>query len=123
MVEYSADVGNGLHEHERVTFFTAQARRKTLVIVPNPAEVEDTRWISPKELAREIASKSPLAIHGSKVMINYARDHSIADGLDYVATWQAGMFNPTVDLYESFRARQEKRDPVYDDLLPARKAM
>jgi enoyl-CoA hydratase len=75
------------------------------------------------ELAREIASKSPLAIHGSKVMINYARDHSIADGLDYVATWQAGMFNPTVDMYESFRAKQEKRDPVYDDLLPARKAM
>lgn len=75
------------------------------------------------ELAREIASKSPLAVHGSKVMINYARDHSIADSLDYVATWQAGMFNPTVDMYESFRAKQEKRDPVYEDLLPARKAM
>jgi len=75
------------------------------------------------ELAREIAAKSPLAVHGSKVMINYARDHSIADGLDYIATWQAGMFNPTVDMYESFRAKQEKRDPVYEDLLPARKAM
>ena len=75
------------------------------------------------ELAREIASKSPLAVHGSKVMINYARDHSIADSLDYVATWQAGMFNPTVDMHESFRAKQEKRDPVYEDLLPARKAM
>jgi enoyl-CoA hydratase len=75
------------------------------------------------ELAREIASKSPLAVHGSKVMINYARDHSIADGLDYIATWQAGMFNPTADMYESFRAKQEKRDPVYEDLLPARKAM
>ncbi|MEQ1754780.1 MAG: enoyl-CoA hydratase-related protein [Micropepsaceae bacterium] len=74
-------------------------------------------------LAAEIASKSPLAVHGSKVMINYARDHSIADGLDYIATWQAGMFNPTADMFESFRARQEKRDPVYDDLLPARKAM
>jgi isopentenyl-diphosphate delta-isomerase len=56
VVEYSADVGNGLHEHERVTFFTAQARRETLVIAPNPAEVEDTRWISPAELAREIAA-------------------------------------------------------------------
>ncbi|MFN9161265.1 MAG: crotonase/enoyl-CoA hydratase family protein [Alphaproteobacteria bacterium] len=75
------------------------------------------------ELAREIAARSPLAVHGSKVMINYARDHSIADGLDYVATWQSGMFNPTVDMYESFRAKQEKRDPVYEDLLPARKAM
>ena len=75
------------------------------------------------ELAREIASKSPLAVHGSKVMINYARDHSIADSLDYIATWQAGMFNPTVDMHESFRAKQENRDPVYEDLLPARKAM
>lgn len=75
------------------------------------------------DIAREIASKSPLAVHGSKVMINYARDHSIADGLDYVATWQAGMFNPTSDMFESFRAKQEKRDPVYEDLFPVRKAM
>jgi enoyl-CoA hydratase len=75
------------------------------------------------EIAREIASKSPLAVHGSKVMINYARDHSIADGLDYVATWQSGMFNPTSDMFESFRAKQEKRDPVYEDLFPVRKAM
>ena len=75
------------------------------------------------ELAREIASKSPLAVHGSKVMINYARDHSINDGLDYIATWQAGMFNPTADMMESFKAKQEKRTPVYADLLPLRKAM
>ncbi len=45
-------------------------------------------------LAKEIAEKSPLAVHGSKVMINYARDHSTADGLDYIAIWQAGMYNP-----------------------------
>ena len=75
------------------------------------------------ELAREIASKSPLAVHGSKVMINYARDHSIRDGLDYIATWQAGMFNPTVDMMESFKAKQEKRTAHYADLLPLRKAM
>jgi enoyl-CoA hydratase len=75
------------------------------------------------DLAREIAQKSPLAVHGSKVMINYARDHSINDGLDYIATWQAGMFNPTADMMESFKAKQEKRDPVYLDLLPLRKAM
>jgi len=75
------------------------------------------------ELAREIASKSPLAVHGSKVMINYARDHSINDGLDYIATWQAGMFNPTADMMESFKAKQEKRTPEYADLLPLRKMM
>jgi enoyl-CoA hydratase len=75
------------------------------------------------EIAGEIATKSPLAVHGSKVMINYARDHSIADGLDYIATWQAGMFNPTADMMESFKAKQEKRAPAFDDLLPLRKAM
>ena len=74
-------------------------------------------------VAEEIAAKSPLAVHGSKVMINYARDHSIADGLDYIATWQAGMYNPAADMMESFKAKSEKREPVYDDLLPLRKAM
>ena len=75
------------------------------------------------KLAEEIAAKSPLAVHGSKVMINYARDHSIADGLDYIATWQAGMYNPAADMAESFGAKTEKREAVYDDLLPLRKTM
>ncbi len=74
-------------------------------------------------LAGEIATKSPLAVYGSKVMINYARDHSIADGLDYIATWQAGMFSANVDMAESFKAKQEKRTPVYEDLPKIRKAM
>jgi enoyl-CoA hydratase len=72
-------------------------------------------------LARDIAEKSPLAVHGSKVMINYARDHSIADGLDYIATWQAGMYNPEVDMRESFVAKSEKRAPKFADLEPLRK--
>ncbi len=74
-------------------------------------------------VAREIAEKSPLAVHGSKVMVNYARDHSIADGLDYIATWQAGMYNPETDMYETFRARQENREPEFADLLPLRKGL
>jgi enoyl-CoA hydratase len=69
-------------------------------------------------VAKEIAEKSPLAVHGSKVMINYARDHSIADGLDYIATWQAGMYNPETDMREALTARQEKRPPRFSDLLP-----
>jgi enoyl-CoA hydratase len=74
-------------------------------------------------LAQEIATKSPLAVYGSKVMINYARDHSINDGLDYIATWQAGMFSANVDMAESFKAKQEKRAAVYEDLPKIRKAM
>jgi enoyl-CoA hydratase len=71
-------------------------------------------------IAKDIAEKSPLAVHGSKVMINYARDHSIADGLDYIATWQAGMFNPESDLVESLKAKAEKREAKFADLLPVR---
>lgn len=68
-------------------------------------------------IAREIAARSPLAVHGSKEMINYARDHSIADGLRQIAIWQTGMFQPH-DMMESFKAKSEKRDPDFDDLLP-----
>lgn len=74
-------------------------------------------------LAKEMAEKSPLAVYGSKVMINYARDHSIADGLDYIATWQAGMFNPETDMRESFVSKAEKRAPEFADLLPVRKGL
>jgi len=69
------------------------------------------------EIAHEIAGKSPLAIWGSKEMLNYSRDHSVADGLNYIATWQTGMFQPT-DMIESFSAKADKRDPEFDDLLP-----
>ena len=69
------------------------------------------------EIAHDIASKSPLAIWGTKEMINYARDHSVADSLNYIATWQTGMFQPA-DMMESFAAKGEKRDPEFDDLLP-----
>jgi enoyl-CoA hydratase len=75
------------------------------------------------KLAKEIAEKSPLAVHGSKVMINYARDHTIADGLDYIATWQAGMYNPEIDMRESFVAKAEKREPKFADMLPYRKGL
>ncbi|WP_199052684.1 crotonase/enoyl-CoA hydratase family protein [Aquitalea sp. ASV15] len=43
------------------------------------------------ESARLMASKSPLAVRGSKEMLNYARDHSVADSLNHVATWNAAM--------------------------------
>ncbi|HAJ46117.1 MAG TPA: enoyl-CoA hydratase, partial [Alphaproteobacteria bacterium] len=36
---------------------------------------------------------------------------------------QAGMYNPGVDMMESFKAKAEKREAVYADLLPLRKVM
>ncbi|MDO8408517.1 MAG: enoyl-CoA hydratase-related protein, partial [Phenylobacterium sp.] len=72
--------------------------------------------------AREIAEKSPLAVTGSKVMINYARDHTIADGLDYIAVWQTGMFAGS-HMGEAFKAKAEKRPADFPDLRPLRHEM
>jgi len=69
------------------------------------------------DTAREIAGKSPLAIWGTKVSMNYARDHSVDDSLEQIATWQSGMFQPA-DMMETFVAKSEKRRPVFPDLLP-----
>ena len=66
------------------------------------------------ELAAGIAAKSPLAIRGCKEMITYARDHSVADGLNYIATWNAAMLL-SADLEEAGRAAREKRPPRFVD--------
>jgi isopentenyl-diphosphate Delta-isomerase len=55
-IEYSADVGNGLHEHERVTIYCGQIDRELLELVPDPAEVMDVRWISLEALRAEICA-------------------------------------------------------------------
>lgn len=69
------------------------------------------------DVAREIASKSPLAVWGSKETLNYGRDHSVADALNYIATWQTGMFQPA-DMMEAFAAKGDKRDAEFQDLPP-----
>jgi enoyl-CoA hydratase len=69
------------------------------------------------DIAAEIASKSPLAVWGTKEMLNYTRDHTVADSLEHIATWQAGMFHPA-DMLESFTAKAEGRDPEFEDLGP-----
>lgn len=39
------------------------------------------------ELARDIASKSPVAVQGTKAVINYSRDHSVNDGMFGSMIW------------------------------------
>lgn len=67
-----------------------------------------------REIAAGIAGKAPLAIRGTKEMLNYARDHSVADGLNYVATWNAAMLM-SADLDEAIASLREKRKPEFGD--------
>jgi enoyl-CoA hydratase len=66
------------------------------------------------EIARDIAGKAPLAIRGSKEMILYARDHTVADGLNYIATWNAGMMSKA-DLLGSVEAQLKGESISYED--------
>ena len=70
-------------------------------------------------IAREIASKAPLAVYGSKRMINYARDHSTQDGLDYISIWNTSMMN-SEEIMEAISAKAEGRDAEFVDLPPKR---
>ena len=73
-------------------------------------------------IAAEIATKSPLAIWGTKESVNFTRDHSVADSLNFIATWQAGMFQPQ-DMAAVFEAQARNEEPVFDDLPPVRKGL
>ena len=53
-VEYRAEVGGGLIEHELVDIYRAKADRPVSISL-NPDEVMETRWISFDDLAAEIA--------------------------------------------------------------------
>ncbi len=66
-------------------------------------------------IAAEIASKSPLAVHGSKVAVVHSRDHSVPESLDHIAAWQSGMFQPG-DIMETIEAQSHGRAPVYENL-------
>lgn len=67
------------------------------------------------KIARDIASKAPMAVHGCKQMILHARDHSVADTLDYVSVWNAA-FLQQAELMEAMRASQEQRPGEFTPL-------
>ncbi|MGB2287253.1 MAG: crotonase/enoyl-CoA hydratase family protein [Porticoccaceae bacterium] len=72
--------------------------------------------VAVRQLATAIAKHSPIAVHGTKAMLNYSRDHSVEDSLNHMATWQSGMLQAP-DVTEAIRSNAEKRDPVFDNLL------
>ena len=67
------------------------------------------------ELAGRLAEKSPVAVQGTKELLNHARDHTVADSLRYTAVWnsvavQAG------DLPAAFLSGFQKTKPTFAKL-------
>lgn len=68
------------------------------------------------EMAAVIAAKTPLAITGLKDVMNYQRDHSVQEGLDYVGLWNTGMLQGE-DTMKAVQATLTKQAADFADLL------
>ena len=67
------------------------------------------------DLAEKLASKSPLAMWATKENLNYARDHTVKEGLDYISLWNAATLHQE-DIMTSMSARMSKQKPEYKNL-------
>ena len=95
---------------------------KSLGLVNQIFEDHEALITGVMELAKQIASKAPLAIYGSKRIINYARDHNTADSLDYISIWNASMLQHD-EVQEAMQAAGEKRAGNFVDLPPIKRKL
>jgi len=68
-------------------------------------------------LARSIAAKSPLAIAGSKLALNHARDHGTAAALQQMTLLQSAIFDID-EMARAISAWKDKSAAQFDALLP-----
>lgn len=67
------------------------------------------------KLASLIASKSPVAVVGTKELINYSRDKPIMEGLNYTAVWNMAMLQ-TQDVKDAMLSGLQKRTAKFSKL-------
>ena len=72
----------------------------------------DRTLAAARDLAERIAENSPLAVQGTKRVLQYCEGKSVDDGLKFVATWNAA-FLQSDDLREAMSAFVEKRKPKF----------
>ena len=89
-------------------------------LVSDTYESQEEMLAAANELAKVIASKSPIAIYGLKAVMNYSRDHSVSEGLEYNALWSGAMLSQK-DMTEAITANMEKRDATFNDLVEVKK--
>ncbi|MCI5045814.1 MAG: crotonase/enoyl-CoA hydratase family protein [Aquisalinus sp.] len=93
---------------------------KSLGLVNAVYETQDAMLEGVMEVAREIATKPPMAIYGCKNIITYARDHSTDDTLDYIGIWNATMLQQS-EVMEAMKAKQTGEPGDFAPLPPFRK--
>ena len=89
-------------------------------LVSDTYESQEEMLAAANELAKVIASKSPVAIYGLKAVMNYSRDHSVSEGLEYNALWSGAMLSQK-DMTAAITAYMDKRDASFNDLVEVKK--
>jgi enoyl-CoA hydratase len=87
-------------------------RAKEIGLVNDVAADAEGVLKAARDLAGEIAANSPIAVQGTKAVLVANEGRTVAEGLDYVATWNAGML-ASDDLVEAVTAFTEKRPPKF----------
>ncbi|MEO0499068.1 MAG: crotonase/enoyl-CoA hydratase family protein [Pseudomonadota bacterium] len=88
---------------------------KTYGFVNRIASDHEAAIAEAEALAAEIASKSPVAMMGTKAVLNRGRGQSVEDGLDYVAVWNAA-FLQGEDMMEAIGSQMQKRPAKFRDV-------
>ncbi|XP_039270795.1 delta(3,5)-Delta(2,4)-dienoyl-CoA isomerase, mitochondrial-like isoform X2 [Styela clava] len=84
---------------------------KQIGLVSRVYDDKDSMMEAAMELASLIATKSPVAVQSTKIHMNYSRDHTTQEGLDYMASWNAAMLQ-TEDITKSAQAFMAKKTPA-----------
>lgn len=108
-----ARIGAG---HTRELAYTAgdidAARAEAIGLVNHVHADRDAVHGAADAMAREIAANPPLTIRGIKDVLHHGEGKTVAEGLAYVAAWNAA-FLQSEDLGEAISAFMAKRAPAY----------
>lgn len=67
------------------------------------------------KMAELLASKSPVAVQGTKELLNHARDNRLADSLRYTGVWNSAALQ-TDDVSRALLSGLKKRNPTFEKL-------
>ena len=68
------------------------------------------------ETAKLIASRSPVAVQGSKISLNYSREHSTDDGLEFMQIWNMSMLQSEDLITATAAVATKEESPEFADL-------
>ena len=90
-------------------------RAKEVGLVSSVYDDQEEMLKNAFEIAEKLASKTPLAMWGTKEILNHSRDHSVKEGLDYVALWNAATLHKE-DVMMTMMSKMQKTNPEYKNL-------